>query len=127
MSVNLAAVIPEFLDEKFFDKVIRQMEKDPNAKVSDFEISEGSKPGENFASAVFRATVTFKSKYTTEYKTISVIIKTKPILGPEMAAWTEIIEKSPFFRNEMAIYGKILPDIQSLLLSAGDKDVLSPK
>lgn len=125
--VNLAAVVPDFLDDKFFDKVIRQAEKDPNAKVSHFEISAGSKPGDNFGSAIFRAKITFTSKYAKEDKTISVIIKTKPILGPEMAAWTEIMEKAPFFRNEMEIYGKILPEVQSLLLSAGDKDILSPK
>ena len=127
MAVNLAANVPEYLDEKYFDKVVRHIEKDSNAKVSNFEINSAVKPGENFASAVFRAKVTFKSKFAKDGKTISVIIKTKPILGPELAAWSEIIEKAPFFRNEMEIYGKILPEIQSLLLSAGDKDVLSPK
>lgn len=125
--LNLAANVPPFLDQSFFEKVIRHAEKDVNAQVIKFEISAGSKPGENFASAIFRAAITFKSKYSKDEKTISVIIKTKPILGPEMAAYAEILEKSPFFRNEMAMYGKILPDIQSLLLSAGDKDILSPK
>lgn len=125
--LNLAANIPPFLDQTFFDKVIRHAEKDVNAKVTKFELSAGSKPGENFASAIFRASITYKSKYTQGEKTMSVIIKTKPILGPEMAAYAEILEKSPFFRNEMALYGKILPDIQLLLLSAGDKDILSPK
>lgn len=125
--VDLAAIVPDFLDEKLFNKVVAQVEKDPNAKVSSFEISPGSKPGQNFGSAIFRAKLTFKSKYAKEDKTISVIIKVKPILGPEMAAWTEIIEKAPFFRIEMSLYGKVLPDIQSLLLSAGDKDILSPK
>jgi hypothetical protein len=127
MAVNLAKVVPDFLDEKFFDKFIRHFEKDPSAKVSNFEVAPGSKPGENFASALFRGKITFKSKYAKEEKMISVIIKTKPVLGPEMAAWAEIIEKAPFFRNEMEMYGKILPEIQSLLLSAGDKDILSPK
>lgn len=125
--MDLAKVVPAFLNQDFFDKVVREMEKDANAKVSEFEIAPGSNPGENFASAIFRGTITFKSKYAKDGKTISVIIKTKPVLGPEMAAYAEVIEKSPFFKNEIALYGKILPEIQSLLLSAGDKDILSPK
>lgn len=127
MAVNLAKVVPEFLDEKFFEKFVRHLEKDANAKVTSFEVAAGSNPGENFASALFRGKIAFKSKYTKEEKTISVIIKTKPVLGPEMAAWAEIIDKAPFFRNEMEVYGKILPEIQSLLLSTGDKDILAPK
>lgn len=127
MAVNLSAIIPDFLDEKFFDKVIRHAEKDSNAKVSEFTIDAAGKPGENFASAIFRSKITFKSKFAKDGKTISVIIKVKPILQGEFAAWAEIIEKSPFFRIEMDFYGKILPEIQSLLSAAGDNDILSPK
>ena len=127
MALNLTKIIPEFLDEKFFDKVIQHVEKDPNAKVSEFVITPGSKPGDNFGSAIFRAKLTFKSKFAKDGKHISVIIKTRPVLSPELAAWGDAAAKAPFFRNEMEIYGKILPEIQSLLLSAGDKDVLSPK
>lgn len=125
--LNLAKVIPSFLDQSFFDKVVRSMEKDPNAKVTQFDIKAGSKPGENFASAIFRCSMTFKSKFTKVDKTISVIIKTKPILEPEMADYAAILDNSPFFRNEMALYGNILPDIQTLMISAGDTEVFSPK
>lgn len=124
--MNLAEVIPTFMDQGFFDKVVRQMENDPYAKVSSFELEPVMKAGVNFASAVFRGLITFTSKYTKEEKTISVIIKTKPVLGEEMTAYAEILDKATFFRNEMEMYGKILPDIHSLLSSAGDKDILSP-
>lgn len=124
---DLAGVVPEYLNQGFFERVIRHSEKDAQAKVASFEIKPASKPGENFASAVFRASITFTSKYTKVEKTISVIIKAKPILGPGMEHYAAILDKAPFFQNEMALYGKILPDIQSLLLSVGDKDILSPK
>jgi hypothetical protein len=127
MDLNLAKSTPDYLDEKYFDKVIRHIEKDPNAKVSSFEVTAGSEPGQNFGSALFRGKIAFKSKYSKDEKKISVIIKTKPILGPEMAQWAELMEKSPLFRTEMEVYGKILPEMQSILLSAGDKDILSPK
>lgn len=125
--VNLTENIPSFLNQTFFEKVIRHAEKDANAAVSSYDIEPAMKPGENFASAVFRASITFTSKFVRDDKTISVILKTKPVLGPEMSSYSEVIERSPFFQNEMAVYGKILPDIQALLLSAGDKDILSPK
>lgn len=124
---DLSGVVPEYLNQTFFEKVIRHSEKDAQAKVVSFDIKPASKPGENFASAVFRASITFTSKYAKTEKTISVIIKSKPILPPGMEQWAAILDKAPFFSTEMALYGKILPDIQSLLLSAGDKDVLSPK
>jgi hypothetical protein len=126
-SLNLAKNVPEYLDEKYFDRVIRHIEKDPNAKISSFEVVPGSAPGQNFGSALFRGKLTFKSKYSKEEKTISVIIKVKPIFGPEMKAWAELAENSPLFRTEMDMYGKVLPEMQSILLSAGDKDALSPK
>lgn len=103
------------------------MEKDERATVESFEIGPAGKPGENFASAVFRAKVIYASKYSKSEKTISFILKVKPILGPELEMFAETYEKSPFFPIEMAMYGRVLPQIQSLLSTAGDNDVLSPK
>lgn len=103
------------------------MEKDATARVFSFEIGPGGKPGENFASALFRAKVIYVSKYAKSEKTISLIIKAKPVLGPEMAIFAEIHEKSPFFPTEMSMYRNILPQIQSLLSAAGDNEMLSPK
>jgi hypothetical protein len=129
--MHLAKIIPEWINQSFFEKVIRQMEKDQQASVFNFDIAAVSNFEENFASAVFRASITFKSKYTKTDKTdktISVIIKTKPSLGPEYnTEYAALLKSAPFSRNEMELYDKILPDIQSLLLSAGDKDILSPK
>jgi hypothetical protein len=126
-ALNFAKSVPDYLDEKYFDKVVRHIEKDPNAKVSTFEVSQGSAPGQNFGSALYKGKITFKSKYSKDEKTISVIIKAKPIIGPELSEWAEMAENSPLFRTEMEMYGKVLPEMQSLLISAGDKDLLSPK
>lgn len=127
-SFDLTKVIPEWINQKsFFEKVIRHMEKDERARVETFEIGPAGKPGENFASAVFRAKVIYVSKYAKSEKTISMIVKVKPVLGPEMAMFAAIIEKSPFFPYEMSMYGRVLPQIQSLLSAAGDNEILSPK
>lgn len=125
---DLTKIIPEWINEiSFFDKIIRHKENDQNAKVISFDITPASKAGENFASAIFRSKVIYSSKYSMGEKAISLIIKTKPVLGPELASFSEIYDKSPFFRIEMAMYGNILPDIQSLLSTANDKEILSPR
>lgn len=120
---NFAKNPPKWMDQSFFEKVIRQTEKDPKAQVENFNLSAGSKPGDNFSSSLFRGLITFKSKYTkNESKTLSVIIKVQ-MSNTEF----DFLKDSPMFRNEMEMYGKVLPEIQSLWLSACDKNILCPK
>lgn len=126
-ALNFSKVVPEWMNKEFFEKVVRQMEKDPKAVVEDLQVGEGSKPGENFGSSLYRAVITFKSKFTKDPKTISTIIKVKLTVPPEFADMQEFIDESPLFRNEMEMYGKVLPEIQSLWLSMGDNDMLCPK
>lgn len=115
------------MNQSFFEKVIRQMERDPKAQVTEFAITAGSKPGDNFASSVFRGSITFSSKFTkNESKSISVIIKTQMMVGLE-GAHGDFLKDSPLFRTEIEMYEKVLPEIQSLWLSAGDNDLLCQK
>lgn len=114
------------MDQIFFQKVIAHMEKDSQAQVEEFSVTDGSKPGENFASSLFRASIKFKSKFTqNKSKLISVIIKTEIIQPHESMA--DHFKDSSIFRNEIEMYGKVLPEIQSLWLSVGEKDKLNPK
>lgn len=84
---NFAKSAPSWMDDRFFEKVVREMEKDPQAMVENFSISAGSKPGDNFASSIFRAQISFKSKFTkAETKSISVIIKTQIMGGIEVGS-----------------------------------------
>lgn len=123
---NFAKTSPDWMNQSFFEKVIRQSEKDPKAEVLGFDISAGSKPGDNFASSVFRASISFKSKYTkNDSKTISVIIKTE--LVETIPGLQDFAKESPLFRNEIEMYDKVLPEIQSLWLSVDDADTLCPK
>lgn len=103
------------------------MERDPKAAVEDFNITAGSKPGDNFASSIFRGVITYRSKFTaSSSKSISVIIKTQMVVGLE-GAHGDFLKDSPLFRTEIEMYEKVLPEIQSLWLSVGDKDLLCPK
>lgn len=53
-----------------------------------------------------------------------MIVKAMPHeAGPKK----DLLEKMPFFKTEMAMYGNVLPMIESLLKSAGDNSQISPK
>jgi len=113
---NFAKTTPSWMNRKFFEKVIREND-DSQAEVVEFEVSAGSKPGNNFASAIYRALITFKSTFTNTLTKLSVIIKTQ----------TYVDRDSSMFKTEMEMYCKVLPAIGALLQSIGDKDVISPR
>ena len=123
---NFAKTVPDWMDRSFFEKVVQEMEKDSEANVENFDVLAGSNPGDNFASSIYRAKIEFKSKFTrNETKSISVIIKTEIINGIE--CMQDFVKDSPMFRNEIEMYDKVLPEIQALWQSVGDKDFLCPK
>lgn len=115
------------MDKSFFEKAIRHSEKDAEAEVINFNVVNGAKPGEHFGSTVYKAAVTFKSKYTKDEKSSNFFIKGKPQYDiPAQLAGVEGMQ-TEVFRREMEMYGNILPQIQSLLKAAGDNETLSPR
>jgi len=122
---NFAKEIPSWLNQELFDKAIQSHESDPQAKVNNFDIKAATAPGENFASAVFRAVIKFTSKYSKDEKEVSVIIKTQPVNVdiPGM----EHMKDTRLFDTEMTVYENILDKIQELISSVGYKDVMCPK
>ena len=123
--LNFAKNIPDWMNKSFFERVIRHSEEDPQGEVVDFIVGAGSKPGDNFASSIFSAKINFKSVKTNgDVKSISVIIKTQMISAIENY---DFLNTLPFFETEMDMYGRVLPEIQSLWLSIGDDDILCPK
>lgn len=125
--MNFARVTPPWMDQSFFEKVIRIREYDSKAVVEAFDVSAGSKPGDNFASALYRGVITYRSKFTKNVpKMLSLIIKTQIVMGVSESQ-LDFLKDSPLFKSEIEMYGKVLPAIQSLWLSVGDKDLLCPK
>jgi hypothetical protein len=124
-ALNFTKHIPPWLDQAPFEKAFRSYEKDPAAKIHSFDLKAATQPGENFASAVFRGSVSFSSKYTKGEKVISVIIKTQPI-GVDLPG-AEHLQDTTLFETEIGVYNDVLPAIQSLLQSVGESDLMSPK
>jgi len=117
--------ISPWLNQELFDKAIQSYESDPQAKVNSFDIKAATAPGENFASAVYRAIIKFTSKYQKDEKELSVIIKTQPVTVdmPDM----EILQETTIYDTEIAAYTEVLVKVQELFEAAGFEDVMSPK
>ena len=116
---------PHWLNGAFFDNVIKSYTKDNEAKVVDYSIKPGSKAGENFASAMYRAKITFKKSFCqSDWQSMSVIIKTLPV---EDSMEKQLTDNSPLFNTEMRMYGKTLVDVMAILKASGDNTQLFPR
>jgi len=124
-SLNFASTIPSWLDLDLFDKAVQTYESDPQAKVSSFDIKAATALGENFASAVFRATIKFTSKYQQDEKEMSIIIKTQPV-NVDLPGM-EHMKDTTLFETKIAAYTNVLGKIQDLISSAGYEDVMCPR
>jgi hypothetical protein len=124
-SLDFAASIPPWLDQELFNKAIQSFKSDPQAKVTNFVIKAATQPGENFASAVFRAIVKFTTKHSKDEQEMSVIIKTQPVSVdlPGM----DHMKDTTLFETEISAYTEVLMKIQDLITGAGYEDVICPK
>lgn len=79
--------------------------------------------GDHFASVIYRVTINYSSKSSSNVNK-SVIIKTMPLMD---GFFKEVIEKSPIFRTEINMYSNTLPEMARLLNNVGYKEELAPK
>lgn len=109
----------EWLNRSFIEKVIRRYTEDDDVEVNSFAIESGSKPGENFASELLRASINYSlTKSKSVVKSISVIVKVMPMVEED-----EHIDIKQLFRTEMKMYGETLIAINRLLLNAYDNPI----
>lgn len=101
---------PEWLNKSFFERVIKYYSGDDEAKVNEFAIQSGSKPGESFASDLLRASINYATE--SESISISVIVKTIPLTQEGE------IDGRQLFMTELKMYGETLIDINRVLLNA---------
>jgi len=111
---------PEWLNKSFIEKVIRLHTKDEKARVSEFAIQSGSKPGESFASDLLRASINYATGAVS--KSISVMVKMMPTSGEGGD-----IDGGRLFRTEMKMYSDTLIAINRLILNAHGSMKLFPR
>ena len=118
-------VPPAWLKEDFFQTALRSYHQDESIIVKSSIITPGTKPGEHFASIMFKAKVTYDStKNNLSDEVIHLILKTVPILeGIKM----DLFKNSSAFPTEMKMYSEIIPKMERLLAKIGDPTVISPR
>ncbi|XP_055706837.1 uncharacterized protein LOC129803959 [Phlebotomus papatasi] len=114
---------PSFLNEEYFLNVLKQVENDKALTITKFEMIPGTKPGDHFASIMFKAIVS----YTSRGKTVSsrsLVVKTMPV---EEGMKKEMFTQMPIFDREIYMYTKVLPEMSRLMESIGDFEELAPR
>lgn len=113
---------PKWMDSAFFEKVLKQSENDAGLSVGEIKIVPGTKPGDHFASIIFRAAVSFKSRGKDQ--DISLIIKTVP---EQEGLKLDILKDGAIFETETVMYQTVIPEMRRLLQSAGDDTEFGPR
>ncbi|XP_035890993.1 uncharacterized protein LOC118502651 [Anopheles stephensi] len=111
---------PSWMNRSFFEKVLRHAERDSSLVVQDFRIQPGTKPGDHFASVIFRAIV----RHSGSGGEVSLIVKTLPA---EDGLKKDILKDGYVFETETLMYTTIVPAMHRLLQSVGDQTVLGAR
>lgn len=115
---------PEWLNEAFFQTAVRSYAKDDSIEVTKLTLRPGTKPGEHYASVMFRAEVTYDSKANqTSGNILQLILKTMPL---EEGAKMDLLKETTAFKTEMRMYEEVLPCMERHLAAIGDKTTISP-
>uniref|UniRef100_A0A1B0C982 CHK kinase-like domain-containing protein n=1 Tax=Lutzomyia longipalpis TaxID=7200 RepID=A0A1B0C982_LUTLO len=114
---------PDFLNQDFILKVLQQEENDEALKIRHFKVIPGTKPGDHFASIMFKAIVS----YTTKGKDVSersLVVKTAPVYD---GMKKDALKDMPIFDRETKMYTKVLPEMKRIMESIGDYEKISPR
>jgi Ecdysteroid kinase-like family len=113
-----AEEIPLHLTEKFFEEILRKHHETKNIKVLNKCIQLATKPGDNFTSEIYRATVEYTFDGATQ--TISLVVKNMASLSGRDA----LLESLHVYERETTMYCHTLPAMSKLL---HDKVALAAK
>lgn len=113
---------PKWMDRAFFELVLRSSEDDPSVSVTEFQTTPGSRPGDHFASIIFRTAVSFVRGGKSE--DVSLIVKTMPELE---GLKKDILKDGKLFEIETFMYESVLPEMHRMLKLAGDETQLGPR
>uniref|UniRef100_A0A3F2YWK6 CHK domain-containing protein n=1 Tax=Anopheles epiroticus TaxID=199890 RepID=A0A3F2YWK6_9DIPT len=121
------AVAPglEWIDREYFTRVLETY-LHADVTVQRYELAAGCPGGQNFMSAIVRATVHYtlaSAKPEGPPETVSLIVKTK-LSNPELA---EGADQLNVFGIEKNVYGAVLKAVRELLTSFGDCTQFAPR
>lgn len=112
----------KFLNNQFFTGVLRAKHSDAGIVVDAIELKPALGKGENYSSDIIRAKIHYTTGINDQHSE-QFILK----VGLSNGEMSDMLEKYDIFQREIVVYEKILPIIQSLLLSIKDKTKLAPR
>lgn len=111
----------KYLNKEFFEKILQKQHSDVSIKVTNVFLEPALGKGENYASDIIRARIDFKTG--TDQRNQQYIVKAS-LADSDMQ---DMLEEYDVFHREIIVYDKILPVVDSLLLSINDKTKLAPR
>ncbi|XP_050079389.1 uncharacterized protein LOC126567202 [Anopheles maculipalpis] len=109
--------VPSWLNDDFFLQVIRDFTHDSRARLCHgCKLRAGTKPGEHFASVMYRTTIHYRCHQGKE-ASLDVIMKIKPY---QAGLKKDVLEGGDLFSKEIHIYSKVLPEMKRKLAEIGE-------
>ncbi|XP_053693605.1 uncharacterized protein LOC128741668 [Sabethes cyaneus] len=113
---------PAWMNSAFFEKVLRHSENNTELSVTECQIVPGSRPGDHFASIIFRAHVNYQSRGANHE--VSLIVKTIP---EDNGLKRDLLKDGVMFETETIMYNTVITEMHRLLRSVGDETELGPR
>lgn len=114
--------VPDWLNNHFFQKIVRNSEKNSNISVSTVEFSSASKVGDNYGSMTYRVRVNYSLPSSSSLKNTptSLIVKMLPFTSKQ-----KCFSSARGFNAEMRMYTTFIPALEQTLRSIGDDTVFA--
>lgn len=97
-----------WMNSEYFKSILTKYEGHDNLQLIEFSVNSGSLKGENFASAIYRAKLSYLLNQ--QPKEMTFIIKTTSTTS----AISEMLENMGTFDSETIVYEKILTECEKL-------------
>ncbi|XP_062565601.1 uncharacterized protein LOC134227911 [Armigeres subalbatus] len=110
--------VPAWLNEEFFAEILQKSENDPSIEVAGgYELLPATKPGDHYASVMFRTCIRYRSKRESDEQEINLIIKIPAVAE---GFKKEVAKDNILFVKEIKMYSEILPAMVKVLSGAGE-------
>lgn len=115
---------PQWMDQSFIETLMKSYLKTEQVQINNYDIMAGSKPGENFASNMFKSKISYM--FNGKNDEISIIMKTMPDANDNEGK-VDLVSNSPLFRNEMKMYGTVLKCFRQVLKESDEYQQFWPR
>lgn len=111
----------DWLNNQFFEDYLKESYHDENLKVLNLNLSIATKPGDNYASVMFRAEITYETNKKKLNK--NVIVK----VMPSGEIQSKVMNKNKLYQREGLVYTQVIEKTKRLLSSIDDFTNFSPR